>query len=99
MLNLGSTTMNARQYYVYILTNRAHTVLYTGFTNNPEKRLWEHKTAIGSKFAHKYGLTKLVYVEVFEDPYEAVSREKQIKAGSRRKKIGLIDRANPSWLI
>ena len=55
------------------------------------------KTGIGSKFAAKYGVTKLVYVEIFEDPYEAISREKQIKSGPRRRKISLIDRANPNW--
>ena len=86
-----------KQYYVYILANKTHTVLYTSITNDLEKRLWEHKTGIGSKFAAKYGVTNLVYVEIFEDPYEAISREKQIKSGPKRRKISLIDRANPNW--
>ena len=89
--------MPAKQYYVYILTNKTNTVLYTGITNDLEKRLWEHRTGIGSKFTLKYGLQKLVYVEIFEDPYQAISREKQIKAGPRRKKLELITRSNPEW--
>ena len=87
----------ARQFYVYILTNKAQTVLYTGITNDLEKRVWEHRSGLGSKFVGRYGASRLVYFEVFEDPYEAISREKQIKAGPRRKKVGLIEKANPHW--
>jgi len=86
-----------RQFYVYILTNKAQTVLYTGITNDLEKRVWEHRSGLGSKFVGRYGVSRLVYFEVFEDPYEAISREKQIKAGPRRKKVALIEKANPRW--
>src|SRR2546427_1117510 len=86
-----------KQFYVYILTNKAQTVLYTGITNDLEKRAWEHRSGLGSKFVGRYGVSRLVYFEVFEDPYEAISREKQIKAGPRRKKAALIEKANPRW--
>src|SRR3989449_7551791 len=87
-----------RQFYVYILTNKAQTVLHTGITNDLEKRVWEHKSGLGSKFVGLYGVSRLVYFEIFEDPYEAISREKQIKAGPRRKKVALIDKTNPRLL-
>ena len=86
-----------RQFYVYILSNKAQTVLYTGITNDLEKRVWEHRSGLGSKFVGRYGLSRLVYFEVFEDPYEAISREKQIKAGPRRRKVALIENSNPGW--
>jgi len=89
--------MSITQYYVYILTNKNHTVLYTGITNDLQKRTWEHKTGLGSKFTTRYRTVKLVYFEVFEGPYEAISREKQIKAGPRRKKLALIRKVNPNW--
>ncbi len=89
--------MLEKTYYVYILTNKNHTVLYTGITNDLSKRMWEHQVGLGSKFASRYRTIKLVYFEVFEGPYEAISREKQIKAGPRRKKVALIETANPRW--
>ena len=89
--------MFSKQFYVYILTNKNHTVLYTGITNDLSKRMWEHQAGLGSKFAHQYRAIKLVHFEVFEDPYEAISREKQIKAGPRRKKVALIRKLNPRW--
>jgi len=89
--------MLEKTYYVYILTNKNHTVLYTGITNDLSKRIWEHKVGLGSKFASRYRTIKLVYFEVFEGPYEAISREKQIKAGPRRKKVALIRKLNPRW--
>jgi len=89
--------MATRQFYVYILTNKVHTVLYTGITNDLAKRLWEHRTGLGSKFVSRYGVTKLVHFEIFEDPYEAISREKQIKSGPRRRKVALIEKTNPQW--
>ena len=96
MLNTEPAVM-VRQFYVYILTNKAQTVLYTGITNDLEKRVWEHRSGLGSKFVGRYGASRLVYFEVFEDPYEAISREKQIKAGPRRKKVALIEKTNPRW--
>ena len=89
--------MFSKQFYVYILTNKNHTVLYTGITNDLSKRMWEHQAGLGSKFADRYRAIELAYFEVFEDPYEAITREKQIKAGPRRKKVALIRKLNPRW--
>ncbi len=82
---------------VYILTNRPNGALYTGVTSNLPKRIWQHKNGVTKGFCAKYNLTRLVYFEQFEDIYSAISREKQIKAGSRRTKIDLIRNANPAW--
>ena len=87
-----------QQYFVYIMTNKHHTVLYTGMTNNLERRVYEHKNGQGGYFTSKYKVHKLVYFEETSDVNSAIAREKQIKAGSRRKKIELINRANPQWL-
>ncbi|MEW5994164.1 MAG: GIY-YIG nuclease family protein [Candidatus Zixiibacteriota bacterium] len=86
-----------RTSFVYILTNNNNTVLYTGITGNLPKRIAEHKRGIGSAFTRKYKLTKLVYFEVFEDITYAIAREKQIKKGSRLKKIDLVNSINPEW--
>jgi len=85
-----------RQYYVYIMTNRSRT-LYTGVTNNLERRVYEHKHKIGSKFTNKYNITRLVYYEIFSDIRDAISYEKQIKGWLRAKKIALIESVNPEW--
>jgi putative endonuclease len=85
-------------YFVYILTNKENTVLYTGVTNDLSRRIQAHREgADDSSFARKYRTTKLVYYEVCESAYAAISREKQIKGGSRAKKIQLIQNQNPSW--
>ncbi len=91
--------MKNRNYYVYILTNKNNSVLYTGVTNNLSRRMFEHQEAVGfgSVFTKKYKIKKLVYYEVFQDAYNAISREKQIKAGSRKKKIELINNFNKNW--
>jgi putative endonuclease len=86
-----------RLFYVYILTTKRNTALYTGVTNDIERRTGEHKFHLGSKFARRYNLDKLVYVEEFGDAYSAISREKQLKGGSRAKKIALIAGSNPFW--
>ena len=86
-----------REYYVYILTNKNHTVLYTGVTGNLYQRIKQHKSFKGSKFTTRYHVNKLVYVDVYENAHEAISREKQIKAGSRQRKIDLINEMNPDW--
>ena len=87
----------AGQFYVYIMTNPRKTVLYTGVTNNLVRRVWEHRNGLGSKFAAKYHCARLVLYEAFHDPYNAILREKQIKAGSRARKIELIEGMNPGW--
>jgi len=85
-------------YSVYILANVACTVLYTGVTNDLARRTWEHKQKVMPKsFTARYNANRLVYYEVAEDLSAAVEREKQIKAGSRKKKMALIDAFNPTW--
>ncbi len=84
--------------YVYIMTNIHNAVLYTGVTNNIWRRVQEHKTGKGGNFTAKYTVNKLVYVEVYDDIYEAITREKQLKGGSRQKKINLINSMNPEWV-
>jgi putative endonuclease len=79
------------------MTNFHNTVLYTGVTNNIQRRVLEHKSGKGSAFTAKYHLTKLVYFESSSDINAAISREKQIKAGSRQKKIDLINSINQDW--
>ena len=86
-----------KQYYVYIMTNKRNTVLYTGVTDNLYKRIYEHKNKLAEGFTKRYNIDKLVYYEVFDSPYNAISREKQIKAGSRKKKIDLIKSINPEF--
>ncbi len=86
-----------KRYYVYIMTNEYNTVLYTGVTNDLVRRAYEHKTGLGGRFTSKYNITKLVYYEVFADARSAIAREKQIKAGSRQKKVDLVDSLNPQW--
>lgn len=86
-----------KQYYVYIMTNKNNTVLYTGITNNLIRRVYEHKEKLIDGFTKKYNCTKLVFYEIFSTPYDAIAREKQIKAGSRKKKIDLINKMNPEW--
>ncbi|MDI6758917.1 MAG: GIY-YIG nuclease family protein [Candidatus Omnitrophota bacterium] len=83
--------------YVYLLTNKMNTVIYTGVTNNLEKRIYEHKEKLVEGFTKKYKVDKIVYYEVFDGIEEAIVREKQIKAGSRKKKIGLITSSNPDF--
>ena len=87
-----------KKYYVYILTNKRNTVIYTCVTSNLKNRVYEHKEKLVDGFTKKYNLTKLVYYEVFEDPENAILREKQIKAGSRQKKIELVNKNNSGWL-
>lgn len=83
---------------VYIMTNATHTTLYTGVTSDLKKRVWEHKNFIfPESFTAKYKLIKLVYYQGFYRIEEAIGREKQIKAGSRKQKDELITLMNPDW--
>ena len=84
--------------YIYILTNRANGVLYIGVTSDLYSRIAEHKAHLDpSGFTSRYNLDKLVHYEGFDSIEEAIAREKQLKAGSRRKKIALIEGTNPQW--
>lgn len=86
-----------KQYYVYIMTNEYNTVLYTGVTNDLKRRVYAHKEKQGGGFTRKYNINKLVYYEICEDVNAAIAREKQIKGGSRKKKVDLIKAMNPEW--
>jgi putative endonuclease len=87
----------SRTYYVYILTNQYNTVLYTGVTNDLEWRMQEHRSPDNRGFTARYRVQKLVYYETFDDILAAIAREKQLKVGSRQKKIDLIVAVNPWW--
>jgi putative endonuclease len=86
-----------KQFYVYILTNKTNTVLYTGITRSLQKRVYEHREKLTSSFTGKYNVGKLIYYEIFGDPENAIMREKQIKSWSRAKKIELINAFNLEW--
>ena len=83
--------------YVYIMTNKYNKVLYTGVTSNIFKRVNEPKEKLIGGFTSRYNVTKLVYFKEFETMPDAIAREKQIKGGSRQKKIDLINSKNPEW--
>ena len=84
-------------YAVYILTNRYNRVLYTGVTSDLRARMYQHREKLMPGFTSRYNVTKLVYFEAGHDALGAIAREKQIKAGSRRKKVDLINTLNPEW--
>jgi putative endonuclease len=86
-----------RQYFVYILTIRHHTVLYAGVTSDLQKRVYQHRMKLVPGFTSRYNVDKLVFYEVADNPEAAITREKQIKAGSRQKKIDLVNATNPQW--
>lgn len=79
------------------MTNSTHRTLYTGFTSDLKKRVWEHKEKFVEGFTKRYHINILVYYEVCGDVMSAIAREKQIKAGSRQRKIDLINSLNPRW--
>ena len=84
-------------YYVYILTNWNNKVMYIGVTNDLERRVYEHKHKLVDGFTKKYNVSKLVYFETTTDVYAAISREKQLKNWSRKKKNQLVEKINPDW--
>jgi putative endonuclease len=86
-----------RTFFVYILANRPGGVLYTGVTNDLKRRVFQHKSGEGGGFTKRYSVHLLVYFELYNEPLAAITREKQIKAGPRRKKVELIEGSNPSW--
>ena len=89
--------MERKQYYVYMLTNKANKVLYIGVTNDLERRMFEHKNKLVDGFTKKYNLDKLIYYEVTGDVLSALEREKQLKNWHRDWKINLINKFNPEW--
>ena len=86
-----------KQFYVYIMANQYNTTLYTGVTSNLVRRVFQHREKLVEGFTKKYNINKLVYFEILGSAEKAIKREKQIKAGSREKKIELIESINPGW--
>lgn len=83
--------------FVYILTNKNNTVIYTGVTSELEQRVWQHKQKVIEGFTKKYNCDKLVWFQSAEEIGSVIAREKQIKSWSRRKKEALINELNPEW--
>ena len=86
-----------KEYYVYMMTNQNNRAIYTGVTNDLKKRIYGHKKRLAKGFTKKYNITKLVYYEVFNNIKHVIAREKQIKGGSRAKKVTMINNMNPEW--
>jgi len=89
--------METKQYYLYMTTNKFNNVIYIGVTNDLKRRIYEHKNKIVVGFTSKYNVDKLVYYEVYNNILDAILREKQIKGGSRKKKMDLIKNMNPKF--
>jgi len=89
--------MRHKQPAVYIVCNKRDGVLYTGVSSNLMQRTFQHKTKAVKGFTARYNCDRLVYYELFDNMVEAIAREKQIKAGSRKKKVQLIEAMNPEW--
>ncbi len=89
--------MRHQNYFVYILTNQRHTVVYIGITNDLGRRLWEHGASRRTHFARQYNADKLIHFEAFPDPRSAIVREKQLKRWRRSNKETLIAKSNPEW--
>ena len=86
-----------KQSYIYIMSNKLNGTLYVGVTSDIIKRVYEHKNSLVDGFTKKYNLKTLIYYEIYDDITDAITREKQLKAGSRAKKIELIKKMNPEW--
>ena len=89
--------MPHQSYFVYILTNQRHTVLYIGITNDLQRRLSQHDDSSRHHFVRQYNVNKLIYFEVFSNPRTAIARENQLKGWRRSKKEALIAVLNPEW--
>ena len=89
--------MRDHNYYVYIMTNKKHGVLYIGVTNNLDGRISEHRQKLVKGFTSKYNLTQLVYYEHHSDINEAIAQEKRMKRWHREWKLKLIEKSNPHW--
>ena len=86
-----------KEYFIYIMTNYSESTFYTGMTNDIVRRVYEHKNEINDCYTSKYKISKLLYYEIFNNPNDAIEREKQIKKWGKRKKIKLINSINPDW--
>jgi putative endonuclease len=84
-------------YYVYILASRRDGAIYLGVTNNIVRRVYEHRTKAVPGFTSKYNITRLVWIEIYDDPISAISREKELKKWKRDWKVKLIEKDNPEW--
>ncbi len=82
---------------VYIMANRPQGTLYVGVTSQLPVRVWQHKNKVTGGFTARYGVDRLVWYEVHDSMTSAILREKQLKAGSRQKKLALIEAMNPGW--
>jgi putative endonuclease len=89
--------MPSRNIYVYILASKIGGTLYIGVTNDLVRRVAEHRLKIVGGFTEKYGVARLVYFEQFDDPENAIKREKRLKKWNRDWKIRLIEEHNPNW--
>ena len=89
--------MGIRQYWIYILVSGSGNAMYIGVTNNIERRIWEHRNGQGSEFAKKYRATRLVYSEEYDNPNDAIAREKQLKGWRRERKNELVRTINPEF--
>ncbi len=86
-----------KKYYIYILASKRNGTLYIGITNNIARGIYEHRNNLFEGFTKKYGVHRLVYVEVYHDVRDALKREKQLKKWNRAWKIALIEKENPEW--
>lgn len=86
-----------QNYYVYILASQRNTTLYIGITSDLAKRVGEHKNKVVKGFTQKYNVTRLVYYECYDDPENAILREKRLKKWKRKWKDELIEKMNPEW--
>jgi putative endonuclease len=86
-----------RQFYVYILAKNRNSTFYVGFTSDLKRRVWEHKNETADGFTRKYGIKNLVYYEIFDDPENAIKREKRLKKWNRVWKMRVIEAMNPEW--
>jgi len=97
ILREAKASQNDEDFYVYMMTNRSRVVLYTGITNSLTRRIWQHQNGEIERFTKKYRVNRFVYYENFNNPRDAISREKELKGWRRSKKNGLVKTKNPKW--
>ncbi len=89
--------MSEKKFYVYIMAKGRNSTFYVGMTSNLQKRVWEHKNDVANGFTKKYEIKNLVYYEIFDDPENAIKREKRLKKWTRTWKMKTIEELNPDW--